>query len=141
MDMVEVTRISLLKKYPFQCWETEKFAPEQLNYNEIALAGYKYRWRNEKLYYCDYLPDGLTQNMQIVKNNPMGFAMMHNQNMLIQKGFKANFRSAAYMIALVYYAKEWKYLKESNNKVVSTLALPLGIVLGKRRKKQFAQLD
>ena len=71
MDMCEAERTSLLRRFPHQVWPTESFAPEQLNHNAMALAGYKYRWRAEKLYICDYLTDGLTQNDRIVKNNPM----------------------------------------------------------------------
>lgn len=140
MDMVEVTRISLLKKYPFQCWETEKFAPEQLNYNEIALAGYKYRWRNEKLYYCDYLPDGLTQNMQIVKNNPMGFAMMFNQNMKITNNLLEKFYCAIQMIALSIYGENTRYILKANNKIITFLAFPLGVIWAYRRKIQFSKM-
>ena len=50
MDMCEAERTSLLREFPHQCWPGETFAPEQLNHNAIALAGYKYRWRAEKLY-------------------------------------------------------------------------------------------
>ena len=141
MDMVEVTRISLLKKYPFQVWENELFAPEQLNYNEIALAGYKYRWYNIKLYVCDYLPDGLTKDDHIVKNNPMGFAMMHNQNMLLTGSFKEKCRCAMQMTALSICGGFPLYIKKSNCIPATILTLPLGIVLSVRRKRQFAAMD
>lgn len=140
MDMCEVHRTELFRKYPFQYWPTESYAPEQLNFYEIALAGWKLRWRKDKLYICEYLPDGQTKDDKLVKRNPMGFAMMHNQKLLIQKNFKENFKSAVYMIALVYYAKEWKYLGQSNNKLITALAFPVGIIIGMRRKRQFAKL-
>lgn len=140
MDMCEVHRTELFKKYPFQRWPDELYAPEQLNFNEIALAGWKLRWRAEKLYICEYLPDGQTRDDRLVKNNPMGFAMMHNQNLLIKKGVKNHFHSAAQMIALCTYAKHLEYLKESNNKVMTMLAIPYGLALGIRRKRQYAKL-
>ena len=141
MDMVEVTRISLLKEYPFQVWKNEMFAPEQLNYNEIALAGYKYRWYNKKLYICDYLPDGLTKDDRIVKNNPMGFAMMHNQNILLTDSFKEKCRCAMQMTALSICGGTPLYVKESNCIPATILTLPLGIALSVRRKRQFAAMD
>ncbi len=141
MDMVEVSRVSVLKAFPFQFWENEIFAPEQLNYNLIALNGYKYRWRSERLYICDYLPDGLTRNDKIVKNNPMGFAMMHNQNLLIHETFKEKFQSAIQMIALSLCSGNAKYLLKSNNKTITALAFPLGAVLSVRRRIQFKNMD
>lgn len=141
MDMVEVNRVSLLKKYPFQCWETENYAPEQLNYNEIALKGFKYRWRAEKLYICDYLPDGLTHDDRIVKNNPMGFAMMHNQNMLFADSFGEKCYCAMQMTALAICGKSPAYIWRTNNKLATVLTLPVGIILSFRRKVQFKKLS
>ena len=141
MDMAEVTRISLLKQFPFQCWPSEKYAPEQLNYNQMAMAGYKYRWHSEKLYICDYLPDGQTKDDRIVKNNPMGFAMMHNQNMLLTSSFKEKCRCAMQMTALSICGGYPTYIKESNCIPATILTLPLGVALSVRRKRQFAAMD
>ena len=140
MDMCEVSRVAVFKKYPFQVWPTETFAPEQLNYNEIALSGLKIRWRKEKLYICDYLEDGMTKDDKIVKKNPMGFAMMHNQNIKIYSGLKRKSFDVIQMIALCYYAKHLEYLKESNNKMLTFLLFPLGIILGIRRCIQYKKL-
>lgn len=140
MDMCEVTRISLLRKYPHQCWPGEMFAPEQLNHYAIALAGYKYRWRAEKLYICDYLQDGLTQSDTIVKRNPMGYAMMHNQNMLLRSRFRDKLWCAAQMTALSLYAGNPSYLRQSNCMAATILSFPVGFALSIRRKKQYAKL-
>lgn len=140
MDMCEAERTSLLRQFPHQVWPTETFAPEQLNHNAMALAGYKYRWRAEKLYICDYLTDGLTQNDRIVKNNPMGYAMMHNQNILLSKSFREKCRCAMQMTALSLYAGYPEYLKESNSMAATALTFPLGVALSLRRRMQYAKL-
>ena len=140
MDMCEAERTSLLRRFPHRVWPTESFAPEQLNHNAMALAGYKYRWRAEKLYICDYLTDGLTQNDRIVKNNPMGYAMMHNQNILLSKTFFEKCRCAMQMTALALYAGHPEYLKESNNMAATILTFPLGAALSVRRRMQYAKL-
>lgn len=140
MDMCEVHRTKLFREYPFQVWEGEEFAPEQLNFYQMALDGWKMRWRADKLYVCEYLKDGLTKDDRLVKNNPMGFAMMHNQNLIIHKNIKKKIYDAAYMIALCFYAKHLEYLQESNNKVITTIIFPIGILLGIRRKWQYAKL-
>ena len=140
MDMCEVHRTELFRKYPFQYWETEAYAPEQLNFYEIALKGYKLRWRKEKLYICEYLPDGQTKDNRLVKKNPMGFAMMYNQNLLFQRGVLTNMKNAMQVTALCFYSGNMGYLKKSNNRVYTLLTLVPGLLLGIRRKRQFAKL-
>lgn len=140
MDMCEVHRTELFRKYPFQVWSDEKYAPEQLNFNQIALEGLKLRWRDTKLYICEYLPDGQTKDDRLVKNNPMGFAMMHNQNLLIYQGLKQKVHEAMQMTALCFYAGHLGYLRESNNSFVTALTLPMGIALGIRRKIQYSKM-
>lgn len=140
MDMCEVHRTELFRKYPFQVWKDEIYAPEQLNFNQIALEGLKLRWRDTKLYICEYLPDGQTKDDRLVKNNPMGFAMMHNQNLLIYQGLKQKVHEAMQMTALCFYAGHLGYLRESNNIFVTALTLPMGIALGIRRKIQYSKM-
>lgn len=137
MDMVEVYRTKLLKEYPFQCWPGELFAPEQLSINAMSLDGYIIRWHADKLYICEYLEDGLTKSDTIVKNNPMGYAMMYNQNLLIHEGFVRKFQDAAQMTALSLYSGNKNYLKQTNSKFYTMLSYPVGVLLSKRRKRQF----
>lgn len=140
MDMCEAERVSVLRRFPHQVWPGENFAPEQLNHNAIALAGYKYRWRAEKLCICDYRTDGLTQNDRIVKQNPMGYAMMHNQNILLRESFRDKCRCAMQMTALSLYAGNPGYLKESNCMAATVLTLPVGFALSIRRWMQYKKL-
>lgn len=140
MDMVEAYRTEILKKYPFQCWPGEQFAPEQLSLNAMSLDGYKVRWHADKLYVCEYLEDGVTKSSTVVKNNPMGFAMMYNQNLLIHKGFRDKFRDAMQMTALCLYSGNNQYLKETNSKFYTIISYPAGLLLSKRRKKQFEKM-
>lgn len=140
MDMCEAERTCILRKFPHQVWPGESFAPEQINHNAIALAGYKYRWRSEKLYVCAYLTDGLTCNDAIVGKNPMGYAMMHNQNMLIQDSFQDRCRSAVQMTALSLYAGNPGYLMKSNCMAATLLTLPVGVALSIRRRMQYSNL-
>jgi hypothetical protein len=140
MDCFEVNRTDLLRRYPFQFWPSEEYAPPALNYYAMALDGWRYRWRSDYLYICEYLSDGLTKSNQKVKNNPMGYAMMYNQQLLWQKGLKSSFNNALQMIALCGYAGNWSYLKESNNKLMTLLVLPVGVLWYLRRKRQFLEI-
>lgn len=140
MDMCEVHRTAMLKQYPFQVFKDEKYAPERLNYYSMALDGWKMRWRDNRLYVCDYLPDGQTKSDTLVKKNPMGYAMMYNQNFLFHKGLKLHLFDAIQMVALCLYAGHVEYLKKSNNKIITAIAFPMGIVLSIRRKCQYAKM-
>lgn len=141
MDCCEVTRTSLLRKYPFQFWPTEEYAPPQLNYNAMSLDGYLWRWRVARLYICEYLPDGLTKSNLKVKNNPMGYAMMYNQDLLRFPRFKEQCYNAIQMIALCFYAGHLSYLKQSNAPLATLLMLLPGFIWGIRRKCQFAKIQ
>ena len=140
MDMMEAYKLKVLRRYPYQVWKDEEFAPEQLSYNQMALAGYKIRWRSDKLYICDYLEDGLTRDDSIVMKNPMGYAMMHNQNLLIYRDLKSRCRNAMQMIALALYAGNPSYCFKTNDKFATFLMFPLGVALSFRRRCQFSKL-
>ena len=141
MDMCEVHRTELFREYPFQVWLDEAYVPEQLNFYQMAFDGWKMRWRKEKLCICEYLPDSQTREERLVKRNPMGFAMMHNQNMLIHQGLKRRFKDAAQMIARCSYASYLDYLKSSNNKAFTALAFHIGMLLGIRRRMRYAKMN
>ena len=137
MDMNEAYRLSILKKYPAPLWDGELFSPEQLVTNQIALDGYKIRWHADRLYICEYRDDGLTKDSSIVKTNPMGYAMMHNQNMRIKRRFFDKCKSAVQMTALSLFAGNISYLKQTNCPMATILTFPVGCLLAIRRKIQF----
>ena len=140
-DMTEAWSLDVLRKYPFPVWEDEKFAPEQLVLFDIAMDGYKIRWHSVPLTICEYQEGGLTLGAKkLVAKNPMGYAMMYNQNLLRFKGFKAKCYNAIQMIAFSFYAGHLSYLKQSNAKLVTALVFPIGIIWGIRRCVQFRNL-
>lgn len=137
-DMCEAYKIDIMKKFPFIVWEGEKFSPEEIVLNEMALHGYKVRWHKDKIYMCDYLEDGLTKgNWGLLKSNPMGYAMMWNHKLKFEKGLYNRFNCCCQHIALSIIGKEYRYIFKSNAKLLNIFALPFGIVLSIRRKHQF----
>lgn len=138
-DMCEAYKTEILKKFPMAEWKGEKFAPEQIALNEIALNGYKIRWYSDKIYICDYLEDGLTKgSFSLEKNNPMGYAMMYNHMLKYPtiKG-KQKYYVACQHIALSIYGGHIEYIFKSNKMIYTIFALPFGVLLSFRRKKQF----
>src|SRR5690606_33212913 len=58
-DLAEVFLTKVLKEFPFPEIENEKFCPEILVWNRIAQK-YDLFFFKEPIYFCEYLPDGLT---------------------------------------------------------------------------------
>ena len=59
-DKAEVFYTDILKKYPFPVFEGENYMPETTVWYRIANDGYKLRWFNEGIYFCEYLEGGLS---------------------------------------------------------------------------------
>lgn len=140
-DMSEAWRTEVLRKHPFPIWPGEKFAPEQLVLYQIAMEGLKIRWYPKAMCICEYQEGGLTLGAsKLEKENPMGYAMMYNQNLLIHQQFNQRFRDAMQMTALCSYAKHLEYLKQSNSKLATILSFPIGMALGVRRRHQYEKI-
>lgn len=60
-DKAEVFATEALRKHPFPEFDGEYFVTEAVCWNAIAADGYKLRWYQEPIYYCEYLEDGLTK--------------------------------------------------------------------------------
>ena len=141
-DMCEAWRTDVLRKHPFPVWQGEKFAPEQLVFYDLALKGLKIRWYPIAISVCEYQEGGLTLGAgKLEKENPMGYAMMYNQNLKIFSSFKRNLYDAMQMTALIVYARKFSYLKESNNRLATVLTFPIGFLLSIRRKIQYARIQ
>ena len=111
-DMCEAYKTEILKKYPMPEWPGEKFAPEQISLNEIALDGYLLRWHADIIYQCEYLDDGLTKGSNVLeKKNPMGYAMMYNHMLKYPElSIKQKYYVACQHIALSIYGKNLSQL-------------------------------
>lgn len=141
-DMCEAYKTDIFKKYPMPEWPNEKFAPEQIALNEIALDGYYLRWHSDIIYQCDYLEDGLTKGSQLLeKNNPMGYAMMYNHMLKYpNRSVKQKFYDACQMVALSIVGGHLDYILKSENKKLTLLAFIPGSLLAVRRKQQFRKV-
>lgn len=79
-DKADIYFTEIIKKYPFPAYENENFIPESVVWNVIAEDGFKLRYFNEIVYYCEYLPDGLSAmgDRKIVEN-PKGYGLYLQQ--------------------------------------------------------------
>lgn len=141
MDCTEAYKTKILNQYEYPVWEGEFYTPEQVLMNNIAMDGYQLRWYEEKLLVCDYLIDGQTKNGDLlVAKNPMGFAMMNNNKLRYEANLKIRVRCCMNIIVLSIYGKNPKYILKANDKILTMLVFPLGLLLLVRRKRQFKKL-
>ena len=73
-DKAEVYKTSVHRKYPFPEIPGEDFLTEAVVWDAIAADGYKLRWYPVPIYYCEYLPDGLSRGRtNKMLENPRGY--------------------------------------------------------------------
>lgn len=76
-DMAEVFKTEVLKEYPFPCFEGEKFLNEAVVWNKIS-EKHIMRYIGDILYYCEYLPGGLTSSIRRqYRNSPKGAKLFY----------------------------------------------------------------
>ena len=138
-DACEVYRTSILQDHPFVVWENEKFSPEEIVWNQLALEGYSLRWYHKVTCIVRYQENGLTKDsFNLIKKNPMGYAMMYKHRIALSKNLKDKFFNACQMIAYCILGKQFCYIFENyTNIFVILLAIPIGGILAIRRKIQF----
>ncbi len=141
-DANELYKTSILRQYPFEVWKNEKFVPEAVSLNRIALRGYKLRWYNKVLVVSDYLNDGMTkQSWSLLKNNPMGYAIAFNESLLYPDlSFKGRIYAVIQFIVLVLISGNWLYLFKSKKPLLTVLLIPLGGIWSIRRYFQLKKL-
>lgn len=136
-DMAEAFYTEKLKQYPFPVWEGENFTPEAVVWDQMALDGYRLRWFDTPIYYCEYQEDGLTKSTwSLLKRNPMGYAMLFNTQLQYRK--KGRLNLVLQFISCCCLAGEYSYLAKCNSGWVYFL-FPLGWLLSLRRRKQIDQ--
>ena len=84
----------LMKKHYFQQFKDEKFVPEDSLYAELDNYGNMLLVK-AVIYYCEYLPDGLTANYrQLLLDNPMGTSYCYYRRMLRSSDIKNKLKNA-----------------------------------------------
>lgn len=137
-DMAEAFYTEKLKRYVFPVWKNERFTPEAVVWDQIALDGYKLRWFDEVIYLCEYREDGLTRaSWKLLKENPMGYAMLFNTQLRYQKSLKEQINLTLQFISSCCLAGEYAYIPRCTSGLLAYLLFPVGWMLSRRRRKQF----
>lgn len=137
-DMAEVFYTKKLKKYKFPVWKGEIFTPEAVVWDQMALDGYRMRWFDAPIYYCEYQQGGLTHSTwPLLGHNPMGYAMLFNTQLKYKTENYVNL--VLQFISCCCLAGEYAYLIQCNSKLVYLL-FPIGWLLSLRRRMQIRKL-
>lgn len=137
-DMCEAWRTDVLRNYPFPVWNGEKFASEQIVFNQIALDGYKIRWYPVAMSICEYQEGGLTKGSRKLEiQNPMGYAMMYNHKLKYDIPFAQKLRCAMQCTALSIVGRNPQYILQTNLPIAAIATLFPGVLLAIRRKWQY----
>lgn len=136
-DMAEAFFIEKLRKYEFPVWSGEKFTPEAVVWNQMALDGFRLRWFDKIEYLCEYQEDGLTNSTwRLLRDNPMGYAMLFNHQLLYTNGIRNRVNLVLQFLASCFRAGEYRYILKCNAFLLAIILLPLGWILAIRRKQQ-----
>lgn len=133
-DKAEVFYTEILRRYKFEEINGENFITEATVWDRMAYDGYKIRWFNKVIYICDYLEDGLTNNLkEIFSKNPKGTAIYINQQI---KFYNYNLKGRLANYHLYYdFVKNTVHLKQAAKYLgINPVTMVLAIFLfsGKR---------
>ncbi len=144
-DKKLVYRTSVIKAYPeYPLFQGERYVGLAYKYMLID-CDYKLLTLNEPLVTVEYQPDGSSYSMYgQYWRNPRGFAFFRKTEMLCTRSFKRKFMVCIHYVSSSIRARNKVFLRESPCKLLTLLAIPLGIGLYfyiKRKVKQQAQMQ
>ena len=138
-DKKLICRTDIINQYPeYPVYEGEKYFSLAFKYRLID-QGYKMAVLDEIVCLVEYQQDGSTNNMiRQYYRNPKGFAEWRKIRMQYTDSKKRVFIDCVHYVAESRIAKNKNYLRESPEKMLTVLAIPVGIILEKyiRRKAE-----
>lgn len=118
----------IAKKFPFPCFEGEKFVTEAVVYDQIDKIC-KMKLFPKVITVCEYQDDGYTNNLnQIMKNNPGGYCLYFMQHIDLQNSFFKKLICAGKYKCFCIFAKKNRTKYFGKYKGVVALATPLGLL-------------
>lgn len=129
-DIKFVYRTDIIKKYaPYPLYENEKFVPLGYKYMLVD-QDYEMLFFNKVLCVVEYMEDGSTRNIikQYVKN-PRGFAHERKMRMKYSYSFLEKFKNAIHYVSSSIFCKNFNFIVETTNKLLTIIVIPLGIML------------
>lgn len=129
-DKKLVYRTELTKKYPYPVFEGEKYVSLSYKYTKLD-EWYDLAIMNEVLCIVEYMEDGSSKNMlKQYRKNPNGFAFLRIHNLKNPRAsLKFKFKECIHYVSSSILAGNKRFLKETPCKILTLLAIPMGVLL------------
>jgi len=129
-DKKLVYRTNVITKYPpYPLFEGEKYVGLAYKYMLID-QDYTLLTLNKPLVTVEYQADGSSYNMfKQYWRNPKGFAFYRKAEMVTTKSLKRKLMVCIHYVSSSIISKNWNFIQESPEKLLTTLAIPAGILL------------
>lgn len=129
-DKKLIYRTELTKQYPYPLFENEKYVGLTYKYFKLDQQ-YELLLMNEVVCYVEYQLDGSSLNMyKQYRNNPKGFSFFRKELMKLPFGSTAyKFRQAIHYVSSNLLLRNWRLIKDSPKKFLTSCALPFGYIL------------
>lgn len=129
-DKKLVYRTDVITKYPpYPLFEEERYVGLAYKYMLID-QDYTLLTLNKPLVTVEYQADGSSYNMfKQYWRNPKGFAFYRKAEMVTTKSLKRKLMVCIHYVSSSIISKNWKFIQESPEKLLTILAIPAGILL------------
>ncbi len=129
-DKKLVYRTDVITKYPpYPLFEGERYVGLAYKYMLID-QDYTLLTLNKPLVTVEYQADGSSYNMfKQYWRNPKGFAFFRKAEMMTTKSLKRKLMVCIHYVSSSIISKNWKFIQESPEKLLTILAIPAGILL------------
>ena len=129
-DKKLVYRTDIIKQYPeYPIFEGEKYVGLAYKYYCVD-EDFPLLPLNEVLCIVEYQEDGSSMNMyKQYWRNPQGFAFYRKKEMMITRNIKRKFIVCAHYVSSSIMSRNWRFIQESSEKLLTFLAIPIGLCL------------
>lgn len=137
-DRILIFYTDKMRKYKIPVWDDEKFTPESVFIDQMAIDGFKMRYYSKVIYAGEYLDGGLTNSSwRLLKENPMGYAMMYNVHMQFHDNFFVKMNDVLQYVSCCFIKGEYFFSLKCFYPLRAFFLILPGMLLAYRRKKQF----
>ena len=121
-----------MKLFPFPKLNNDKFMEESYLWDNLSILNLKFRWFNNKIYLCEYLDNGLSNNMsELLKKNWASHVFCSNLSLSIKKiplKHRLRFCVRYYRYGIYGKVKIKELFIKSNSKFLSVFAIPISLI-------------
>lgn len=136
-DTLRLYKVKVLKEFLFPIIPNEKFIYENVVFDQID-ARYSMKIIHERLYYCDYRPDGYTANAAKIKLlNPLGYSLSLSSSVQYSVSLS---KKINWTLLYIIWCKKMNIknsISRFHNKVWYVLLYPLALLMATAGQPRF----